>query len=361
MQDLAKLFLFLAVAALFTSGIAAGTPIFADDDDEKKKKNKVLTGEGPPRDKLGKKGDGYIDNASENCDYYIKTEKKIWTLSETLCEDPGTGGDLEARVSVLEQFVQDVMNGVANLVSWNSLKDVPADIADGDDVDDADNDPNNEIQSLSLSGQDLSISGGNTVTLPSDAGDNLGDHMATQILDMKGFDVSNAPNIDANTVSIVTKITDPGCSTDQIIKWDGVTWVCTDDQIGGSGGVIHGTVHDEHNVQELANPNLGPKTILTNSFTLNNDASVTVSGRVSIKNVSLDTAFLKLYFDGTLVQTQSNEKNGLGAFYPSWVGQLSSGPHTITVEVFSENSALYCPNVPSSPPRCYLDTMYIEH
>lgn len=39
-----------------------------------------------------------------------------------------------------------------------------------DQVDDADADPTNEIQSLSLSGNDLSISGGNTITLPAGSG-----------------------------------------------------------------------------------------------------------------------------------------------------------------------------------------------
>ena len=39
-----------------------------------------------------------------------------------------------------------------------------------DNVDDADADPTNEIQNLSLSGSDLSISGGNTLTLPASTG-----------------------------------------------------------------------------------------------------------------------------------------------------------------------------------------------
>lgn len=42
--------------------------------------------------------------------------------------------------------------------------------ASADNVDDADADPNNEIQDISLVGSDLSISGGSTVTLPSGGG-----------------------------------------------------------------------------------------------------------------------------------------------------------------------------------------------
>ena len=64
---------------------------------------------------------------------------------------------------------------------------------------DGDSDPTNELQSLSLAGQDLTISSGNTVTLPSSGpADNLGNHMATQDLDMKEFDINNAVDINAN-------------------------------------------------------------------------------------------------------------------------------------------------------------------
>ncbi len=44
-----------------------------------------------------------------------------------------------------------------------------AQTVEDDQVDDADADPANELQTLSLSGQDLTISDGNTITLPSDS------------------------------------------------------------------------------------------------------------------------------------------------------------------------------------------------
>lgn len=55
-------------------------------------------------------------------------------------------------------------------------------------VADDDNDPGNELQSLSLVGNSLSISGGNSVSLPSGA-DNLGNHIATTTLQMDGNDL----------------------------------------------------------------------------------------------------------------------------------------------------------------------------
>lgn len=49
--------------------------------------------------------------------------------------------------------------------------------------DDADNNPTNELQTLSVNGDQLEISNGNNVSLP---GDDLGNHMATQNLKMNG-------------------------------------------------------------------------------------------------------------------------------------------------------------------------------
>ncbi len=54
---------------------------FADDDDDGNNgKNKVLTGMGPPPDKLGKVGDLYIDSSDmDNLVIYKKTSKNTWT------------------------------------------------------------------------------------------------------------------------------------------------------------------------------------------------------------------------------------------------------------------------------------------
>jgi hypothetical protein len=47
--------------------------------------------------------------------------------------------------------------------------------------------PAQPLPSLSLSGQTLSSGGGNSVTLPAAPGDNLGNHLATQNLNLAGF------------------------------------------------------------------------------------------------------------------------------------------------------------------------------
>jgi len=70
-----------------------------DDDDDwahegkLKQKHRVWTGDGPPNKKLGKVGDLYIDNTSQDFKIYKKTAKFTWTLIGTLQGPPGGKGD----------------------------------------------------------------------------------------------------------------------------------------------------------------------------------------------------------------------------------------------------------------------------
>lgn len=96
MQNIKKLFLFLAVFSLLSSGMLT-SPVFAEDDDEEKldkkildklKRGKVIAGMGPPPDKLGKIGDLYIDKLGDDLDLYHKVAKKSW---EKITSLGGTG------------------------------------------------------------------------------------------------------------------------------------------------------------------------------------------------------------------------------------------------------------------------------
>ncbi|RLD49680.1 MAG: hypothetical protein DRJ05_20625, partial [Bacteroidetes bacterium] len=61
-----------------------------------------------------------------------------------------------------------------------------------ENVDDADADPANELQALSINGNDLTISDGNTITLPgTGGGDNLGNHTATENMKLSNNWLSN--------------------------------------------------------------------------------------------------------------------------------------------------------------------------
>jgi len=56
-------------------------------------RNKVLTGDGPPPDKLGNIGDIYIDNESDDFDIYENIGKNIWVLTGNLRGSTGPQGD----------------------------------------------------------------------------------------------------------------------------------------------------------------------------------------------------------------------------------------------------------------------------
>ncbi len=95
----------------------------------------------------------------------------------------------------------------AGSVDYNNINNIPADLADGDDVDDADHDATNELQNLSLSGNQLSISNGNNVTFngwDTDASDDvteLNDLSDVQISDNSIFIGSNSGINDDGTAN----------------------------------------------------------------------------------------------------------------------------------------------------------------
>ena len=95
-MQIKKLFLFLAVFSLLSSGAMSSIPAFADSDDDQhdgkvNKKNRVWTGDGPPLPKLGKVGDLYIDNHNDTYNIYKKTGKNTWTDVPNI-QGAGTSG-----------------------------------------------------------------------------------------------------------------------------------------------------------------------------------------------------------------------------------------------------------------------------
>ncbi|MFO7933175.1 MAG: hypothetical protein R6U78_03745, partial [Bacteroidales bacterium] len=96
-----------------------------------------------------------------------------------------------------------------------------------DKVDDADADPLNEIQTLSLSGTLLTLSNeGGTVTFPSSGG---GDNWGTQTV------VTDATLSGNGTTATPLKIAPQGATTGQALKWNGTTWAPADDATGDGG------------------------------------------------------------------------------------------------------------------------------
>lgn len=140
---------------------------------------------------------------------------------------------------------------------------------ENDKVDDADNDPTNEIQQLNLSGTTLSLSkGGGSVTLPTSGeggSDNWGTQSVVSDATLDGAGTSSSPlkladnavtsakiadgavagsKIESGAISAdkiengaVTgaKIAQSGASTGQVLKWDGSQWSPGADDSGEGG------------------------------------------------------------------------------------------------------------------------------
>ncbi len=95
-------------------------------------------------------------------------------------------------------------------------------ISSTDQVDDADNNPTNEIQNLTISGNTLSISQGNSVTLPGGTG---GDNWGNQVVQSDATLDGNGTN--ANPLSLARQ----GATSGEVLKWDGTAWIPATDQV----------------------------------------------------------------------------------------------------------------------------------
>jgi hypothetical protein len=111
---------------------------------------------------------------------------------------------------------------------WNNISNIPAGFSDNiDNVDDADSDPTNELQTLKLFGNQLSLTpgGGAAVTLPSSSG---GDNWGTQSA------LTDATLSGNGTIDFPLKIDQHGAISGQTLKWNGSTWLPGDDLTGTS-------------------------------------------------------------------------------------------------------------------------------
>jgi len=146
------------------------------DDDKKFKKHKVLTGDGPPPKKLGKKGDLYFDSwDDDSLEYYVKIGKKKWELRGTLVEPSNPDACVRGSVLKYDAFNNKWLcvdgtnlGGLScsdgQIAKWNNTEEKWE--CEDDLVVDGDADSTNEFQDLGLTGRDLSITDGTGVNLP---------------------------------------------------------------------------------------------------------------------------------------------------------------------------------------------------
>ena len=111
MTRISSIFVFLSVFALLSSGAVSHVPVFAQQGPNDNS-NKVLTGDGPPPNKLGNVNDLYIDASNiDNLIIYKKTAKTTWTNIGTF-QGPagatgpqGPAGAIQAQSCPTGQFV----------------------------------------------------------------------------------------------------------------------------------------------------------------------------------------------------------------------------------------------------------------
>ncbi|WP_425420589.1 tail fiber domain-containing protein [Phaeodactylibacter xiamenensis] len=134
--------------------------------------------------------------------------------------------------------------------TWATLSGIPPDIADGDDVDDADPNPFNEIQDISFNPatNQLSISGGSTVTLPTGGTDADADPTnEIQVISKTGNTVTLSNGGGSFTDEVNDADSDP---TNEIETWATLSGIPPD--IADGDDVIDGDASPTNELQALS-------------------------------------------------------------------------------------------------------------
>ena len=222
---------------------------------------------------------------------------------------------------------------------FNDLTNVPAGLSDGDDVNDADADPTNEIQTISKTGNTITLSNGGGSVTDSDT------HLTEAQVDAYVANNGYLTQVD-NIRGIPVSATPP--ATGQILKYNGTEYVPADDNTsGGSGtdGVVNSAAFSGTTTKTLTLGRSNGLSNITASFTdLDthlSDADITAMGYIKNANDADHDPNNELQ-NLTLSGTQLSISNGNHVDFTGWdtdasddfsgdYNDLSNKPHVWNV------------------------------
>jgi len=186
-----------------------------------------------------------------------------------------------------------------------------------DSVNDADSDPNNEIQTLSIVGNNLSISNGNTVVLPTQPGDNWGTQTA----------IVDGPLTGSGIIGDSIRITN-GTAAGDILEWNGAAWVIVPNPAGG------GTLDDAYRFDI---PNLSQQIVADQGPVIIRESNPPSSnaGLIVTSNSNTNNAFGNLSQGNILYFNSANGAFRAGRMFTA--GLWNTGPTTVGNSSFAAN------------------------
>lgn len=188
----------------------------------------------------------------------------------------------------------------------------------------------NELQTLSLSGTQISLSnGGGTVTLPSGSGgDNWGNQTVQTASEFSGNGTASSP----------LKLAQQGAATGKVLKWNGTAWAPAND-LTGSGGLTlpyEGTATDPNAVFQI-NANGAGAAIL--GVALGSNSAVQAFNNANGTAAQLAGPGYSAYFNDRVLIETSNPGPELRVYDGGGSGaelQLDNGAHSFNF-VASDN------------------------
>jgi len=259
-------------------------------------------------------GEGTVQSGNFN---NIDWENNTYSLKVEI--DTGNGyqdyGTTELKFVPYAKYAEVAGNTFSG--NFNDLNNIPSGLSDGDDVNDADHSPTNELQTLSINGTQLSISNGNSVTLPTGSG---GDQWGSQVVQsdnsLNGNGTSASP-LAINPNATIFNAWDKNAS-DDVSELNDLSDAKTDNT-----SLFLGTDAGQNNNANTANTGIGLDVLKANTSGNANTAIGFQALKLNTNgNKNTSTGYKSLYSNTT---GEENCAYGLFAVYSNTTGNYNVG------------------------------------